>query len=98
MERLIERLFKRVDASPWLERDDIQFVLALVRGEPERLEGGAPHPAMRLGEAGVVGSDRGFLYDIVSNQRSGLDVDKLDYFARDSHYSGVVKVDLSCNP
>lgn len=30
-----------------------------------------------------------YLYDIVNNSRSGLDVDKLDYFQRDIHHSNV---------
>jgi deoxynucleoside triphosphate triphosphohydrolase SAMHD1 len=32
---------------------------------------------------------REFLYEIVSNQRNGVDVDKLDYFQRDCHYLGI---------
>ena len=30
------------------------------------------------------------MYDIVNNIESGLDVDKLDYFLRDTHYAGII--------
>ncbi|XP_056446295.1 deoxynucleoside triphosphate triphosphohydrolase SAMHD1-like [Gadus chalcogrammus] len=30
-----------------------------------------------------------FLYEIVSNERNGIDVDKFDYFARDCHHLGI---------
>ena len=34
-------------------------------------------------------SKRRFLYQIVANEENGVDVDKWDYFARDSHYLGI---------
>ena len=34
-------------------------------------------------------NERRFLYQIVANEENGVDVDKWDYFARDSHYLGI---------
>ncbi|XP_077937825.1 deoxynucleoside triphosphate triphosphohydrolase SAMHD1 [Gasterosteus aculeatus] len=33
--------------------------------------------------------DKSFLYEIVSNKRNGIDVDKWDYFARDCYHLGI---------
>nr|4QG4_A Chain A, Deoxynucleoside triphosphate triphosphohydrolase SAMHD1 [Homo sapiens]4QG4_B Chain B, Deoxynucleoside triphosphate triphosphohydrolase SAMHD1 [Homo sapiens]4QG4_C Chain C, Deoxynucleoside triphosphate triphosphohydrolase SAMHD1 [Homo sapiens]4QG4_D Chain D, Deoxynucleoside triphosphate triphosphohydrolase SAMHD1 [Homo sapiens] len=33
--------------------------------------------------------NKSFLYEIVSNKRNGIDVDKWDYFARDCHHLGI---------
>ncbi|XP_046707250.1 deoxynucleoside triphosphate triphosphohydrolase SAMHD1-like isoform X1 [Silurus meridionalis] len=33
--------------------------------------------------------DKSFLYEIVANKRTGIDVDKWDYFARDSYHLGI---------
>ncbi|MEJ1278997.1 SAM domain and HD domain 1 [Cricetulus griseus] len=34
-------------------------------------------------------AEKSFLYEIVSNKRNGIDVDKWDYFARDCHHLGI---------
>ena len=44
------------------------------------------------GEPDAYAPEKSFLFDIVANPRSGLDVDKIDYYQRDSYYSGVTKV------
>ncbi|KAL3064366.1 hypothetical protein OYC64_000611 [Pagothenia borchgrevinki] len=33
--------------------------------------------------------EKSFLYEIVANKRNGIDVDKFDYFARDSYHLGI---------
>ncbi|XP_034004182.1 deoxynucleoside triphosphate triphosphohydrolase SAMHD1-like [Trematomus bernacchii] len=33
--------------------------------------------------------EKSFLYEIVNNKRNGIDVDKFDYFARDSYHLGI---------
>lgn len=56
-------------------REDLRFVESLVRG----LGADEAWPT----DVGR-GEDKRFLYDIVANKRNGVDVDKLDYFLRDS--------------
>ena len=65
-----------------LEDIDIEFVKELIN--PEKLKGlkdNAPWPMKGRPES------KAFLYEIVSNSRSGLDVDKLDYLQRDPYFA-----------
>ncbi|XP_070190105.1 deoxynucleoside triphosphate triphosphohydrolase SAMHD1-like [Littorina saxatilis] len=57
--------------------DDYDFILKLISGE-------RPKSSNRH-----LRSDKAFLYDIVANERSGVDVDKWDYLKRDCHQLGI---------
>lgn len=60
--------------EPPLGSRDVVFIEEMILGTPEEARKGR-------------GSEKEFLYDIVNNTRSGLDVDKLDYFQRDARNS-----------
>lgn len=67
----------KIDLSafdPPLCAKDVTFIEEMILGTP---------PNDRNGR----GTDKEFLYDIINNTRSGLDVDKLDYFKRDARNS-----------
>jgi len=55
---------------------DLQFILEMIGGDDTH-----PDPKARIGR--IQSQRKEFLYDIVSNSVSGLDVDKMDYFIRD---------------
>ena len=76
--RLLDRLLEvnGIDPSPWLE----------VPRHTELIK------ALVRGDAEAYVPQKAFLFEIVANPRSGLDVDKIDYYQRDSYYSGVTKV------
>ena len=59
-----------------LSANDQEFIEEIIGGTMER---------KRIGRA----PDKFYLYDIVNNTRSGLDMDKLDYFQRDMRFSNV---------
>jgi HD superfamily phosphohydrolase len=59
-----------------LNSQDQLFIEEIIRGTKEKDRRGRPF-------------EKFYLYDIVNNSRSGLDVDKLDYFRRDIRYTNV---------
>ena len=66
-------------ANYGLNETDETFIREIVAGTAE---------SKRVGRA----SNKFYLYDIVNNSRSGLDVDKLDYFQRDMKMTNVTIV------
>lgn len=74
--RLLRRILSRLPIQNYnLNQDDANFIALCISG----LKVGAPWPD-NVGRS----KEKRFLVEIVSNKRSGIDVDKLDYFMRDS--------------
>ncbi|XP_055458178.1 deoxynucleoside triphosphate triphosphohydrolase SAMHD1 isoform X2 [Psammomys obesus] len=63
-------------------KEDITFIKEQIMGPPETPE---DHSWPYKGRP----AKKSFLYEIVANKRSGIDVDKWDYFARDGHHLGI---------
>lgn len=73
---LLRRVLSRIPLDQYnLREEDANFIALCING----LRAGAPWPS-NVGRT----KEKRFLADIVSNKRSGIDVDKLDYFMRDS--------------
>ena len=67
-----------------LDDSHIQMIKRIIKGvDPETEE--IPEVVTYHGETYY----KWFLYEIVANKRTGIDCDKFDYFARDSHQVGV---------
>ncbi|XP_055366295.1 deoxynucleoside triphosphate triphosphohydrolase SAMHD1-like [Betta splendens] len=69
-----------------LRRRDRTFIKEMIH--PPRREEGEEATANEWPYEGRP-KEKSFLYEIVSNKTSGVDVDKFDYFARDCHYLGL---------
>uniref|UniRef100_A0A915EFQ0 HD domain-containing protein n=1 Tax=Ditylenchus dipsaci TaxID=166011 RepID=A0A915EFQ0_9BILA len=81
--RILELMFKnnsqlKQALDEYLDEEDYEFIYELI--DPP------PPPFILNGEWKLRGRpvEKSFLYDIVSNKHDGLDVDKFDYFLRDS--------------
>lgn len=95
-ELLVEVVFKEV-AREWKEEYaftftemDVQFVKMLINPPKDelkkQLEEGVLHEkweSLNMGRPFYMS----FVYEIVSNWRTGFDVDKLDYFIRDAQFA-----------
>lgn len=68
-----------------LEEQDIWTIGKMIFGSPTKV------PAPFKEQLAWTENDHkySFLYEVVSNDATGIDVDKFDYLKRDSHYTGV---------
>lgn len=73
----LQEEFKKYD----LYEQDIVFIKELIRGPKKRVALEWPYEGRP--------QEKSFLYEIVANKRSGVDVDKWDYFLRDGHNLGI---------
>ena len=79
-----EEMFRFGEDNDVLTSRDFVFIKELICGEP------IDSIQVSTGIQGFIGRpgwEKEWMYDIVSNRHSGLDVDKMDYFARDSRRS-----------
>lgn len=76
----------REELSRYLNEQDIQFIRELIDPPKEDVDG-------NFNVRGR-GKDKIWMYEIVSNNFHGLDIDKMDYIIRDSHHT---EVGVACN-
>ncbi|XP_033645631.1 deoxynucleoside triphosphate triphosphohydrolase SAMHD1-like [Asterias rubens] len=88
IDHLIEENDLMKDFVKFNLEDDITFIKELIDGPPENKDNPWPYEG-RL-------QDQSFLYEIVANKESGIDVDKWDYFLRDSHSLGM-NISFDCH-
>lgn len=75
---LANKIDLSLEENGGLDAKDIMFIKELIRGSPL---GGSEEDGFKFEGRG---DDKIFLYEIVSNRRTGLDVDRFDYLQRDS--------------
>ncbi|XP_062422349.1 deoxynucleoside triphosphate triphosphohydrolase SAMHD1-like [Pungitius pungitius] len=66
--------------------DDLYFIKELIAGQKDQKQ---PDGLKDPDEWKRRHEDKSFLYEIVSNKRNSIDVDKWDYFARDCYHLGI---------
>ena len=85
---LIKRIFNRerkhFDKYDITEAD-IDFIGQLINGSIEK----SPSVLSRAWEGTVHEKSKGYMFEILSNERNGIDVDKFDYLVRDSKYANI---------
>ncbi|XP_072099903.1 deoxynucleoside triphosphate triphosphohydrolase SAMHD1-like [Mobula birostris] len=69
--------------------EDLEFIKEQIRGPATLAHGEGNPPKGSVWPYKGRPQEKGFLYEIVANKRTGIDVDKWDYLARDCHHLGI---------
>lgn len=83
---LLKRIFNRmpeVFISSGIMLDDIKFIGQIILGSSDNaniISDLQNHP---------IPPNKSFMFDIISNERTGIDLDKFDYLARDARHVGI---------
>nr|XP_029131250.1 deoxynucleoside triphosphate triphosphohydrolase SAMHD1-like [Labrus bergylta] len=91
---MLDHLLKENNLKPVMEEyglkpKDVTFIKEMIAGplqESKSKKASSPHYWPYEGRK----EKKSFLYEIVSNKKNGVDVDKFDYLARDSSYLGIM--------
>ncbi|KAI3356914.1 hypothetical protein L3Q82_003564 [Scortum barcoo] len=90
--KMFDHLVEKNNLKPLMEQhglvldEDLDFIKEMIGGplNPQAAPGQEePRPYKGRTE------EKSFLYEIVANKTNGIDVDKFDYFARDSYHLGI---------
>ncbi|XP_059189190.1 deoxynucleoside triphosphate triphosphohydrolase SAMHD1-like [Centropristis striata] len=69
--------------------DDMTFIKEMIKGKKTKTPVSCVTPSFPQWPYKGRGEEKSFLYEIVANKETGIDVDKFDYFARDSYHLGI---------
>jgi HD superfamily phosphohydrolase len=84
--RILQRIWEATpDINSRISLTDIRTIGKMILGSPDKV------PSSLKEELTWTDYDHthAYLYEVVSNDRTGIDVDKFDYLKRDSHYTGI---------
>jgi len=82
---LLEMIYYSTDLQKRLDIADIETIGKMILGSEDKVPSSLRHRLVWSSED----HENTFLYEIVSNSRTGIDVDKFDYLKRDCHHTGV---------
>lgn len=83
---ILSRIWERnANIKAVLSEGDIKTVGKMILGAPEKV----PSVLKNVLVWTEYDYKHAYLYEVVSNDRTGIDVDKFDYLKRDSHYTGI---------
>ncbi|KAL6483240.1 hypothetical protein MHYP_G00081120 [Metynnis hypsauchen] len=89
--QMFDHLVKVNNLKPEMEKygltaNDLTFIKEQIEGPQDDTASGSKGPYIDRSE------EKSFLYEIVSNKKNGIDVDKWDYFARDCYHLGMQSI------